>query len=275
MSVDTGAPGTAPSGGRGPAQAESKGQLREPDKAPEKIAGMFDAIAARYDLLNMVLSGGLDRHWRRRAIDSLALTGSETLLDVCAGTADVAIGAARRRNGAARAVGVDFSGSMLAHGFAKVRHAGLSKRIQLVRGDAMLLPVADDSVHAATIAFGIRNVQRPEIACKELLRVLRPGGRLAILEFGTPRNRIFSPIYAWYSRNILPRIGRAVSRHDAAYTYLPESIGAFPYGDEFARMLRAAGFSQVEARPFMLGAVYLYTGVKGSKGSKGSMGSKG
>jgi demethylmenaquinone methyltransferase / 2-methoxy-6-polyprenyl-1,4-benzoquinol methylase len=235
------------------------------DKAPEKIADMFDAIAGRYDLLNMVLSGGLDRYWRRRAIASLGLTGRERLLDVCTGTADVAIGSARR--GAARVVGVDFSGAMLTHGLEKVKKGSLGSRIQLVRGDAMNLPVASQSVHAATIAFGIRNVMQPDVACRELARVLRPGGRLAILEFGTPGSRLFGPVYHWYSRNILPRIGRAVSRHDAAYTYLPESIGAFAYGDEFARILTSAGFSQVEARPFMFGAVYLYTASKGAVGS--------
>lgn len=234
----------------------------EVDKAPQKIAGMFDAIAARYDLLNTVLSGGLDRYWRRRAIASLKLTGRERLLDVCAGTADVAIGAATSPKGAARVVGIDFSGSMLAHGLTKVKNGALSDRILLIQGDAMSLPVTDASVHAATIAFGIRNVQRPEVACRELARVLKPGGRIAILEFGTPSNPIFAPVYQWYSRNILPRIGRAVSRHDAAYTYLPESIGAFPYGEEFAAILRAAGFSSIEARPFMFGAVYLYTGQK-------------
>src|SRR6187455_3326581 len=247
MSVEIREPGT---GNRQP-EAGS----RQPDKSPRKIAGMFDAIAARYDLLNTVLSGGLDRYWRRKAIASLQLTGRERLLDVCTGTADVAIGSAHR--GAARVVGVDFSGAMLAHGVVKVRHAALSERIKLIRGDAMNLPVASGSVDAATIAFGIRNVQQPEIACAELFRALRPGGRLAILEFGTPQSPVFGPIYHWYSRNILPLIGRVVSRHEAAYTYLPESIGAFAYGGEFNGILRAAGFSQVEARPLMFGAVYL------------------
>jgi demethylmenaquinone methyltransferase/2-methoxy-6-polyprenyl-1,4-benzoquinol methylase len=232
----------------------------QPDKSPAKIAGMFDAIAARYDLLNTVLSGGIDRYWRRRMIESLRLTGQERVLDVCTGTADVALGCARR--GAARVVGVDFSGAMLTYGLQKVRSGALSDRIQLVRGDAMNLPVASATMHAATIAFGIRNVQRPEAGCQELARALKPGGRVAILEFGTPDSKLFGPVYQWYSRNILPRIGRAVSRHDAAYTYLPQSIGAFPYGDEFARILTGAGFSQVEARPFMFGAVYLYTGQK-------------
>ena len=231
------------------------------DKAPEKISGMFDAIASRYDLLNTVLSAGLDRYWRRRAIASLQLTGRERVLDVCTGTADVAIGAARTAS-AARVVGVDFSGSMLAHGLAKVRTAALSNRIQLIRGDAMSLPAGDASVDAATIAFGIRNVLRAEDACRELFRVLKPGGRLAILEFGLPVIPAVRPLYLWYFNHVLPRIGRAVSRHDAAYSYLPESVGSFQFGDEFARILRDAGFSQVGASPLAFGIVYLYTGQK-------------
>ena len=232
---------------------------REPDKTPEKISGMFDAIAGRYDLLNTVLSAGLDRYWRRRAIATLQLTGKERLLDVCTGTADVAIGAARRVTGAARVVGVDLSGSMLAHGQVKVRNAALSNRVLLIRGDAMALPAADASVDAATIAFGIRNVQRADVACTELLRVLRPGGRLAMLEFGLPVIPAVRPLYLWYFNQVLPRIGRAVSRHDAAYTYLPESVGSFQFGEEFARILREAGFSQVKASPLAFGIVYLYT----------------
>lgn len=234
-----------------------------PDKAPEKISGMFDAIAGRYDLLNTVLSAGLDRYWRRRAIAALKLTGPERLIDVCTGTADVAIGAARRANGAARVIGVDFSGAMLAHGLVKVKNTALSHRIQLIRGDAMALPAADASADAATVAFGIRNVQRADVACKELLRVLRPGGRLAILEFGLPVIPAVRPLYLWYFNHVLPRIGRAVSRHDAAYSYLPASVGSFQCGEEFARMLRDAGFSQVTASPLAFGIVYLYTGIKG------------
>jgi demethylmenaquinone methyltransferase/2-methoxy-6-polyprenyl-1,4-benzoquinol methylase len=233
-----------------------------PDKRPEKISGMFDAIASRYDLLNTVLSAGLDRYWRRRAIGSLKLSGRERLLDVCTGTADVAIGAARRARGAARVVGVDFSGSMLSRGWQKTRQAALDGRVQLVRGDASALPVADRSVDAVTIAFGIRNVQRPDLACAELFRTLRPGGRLAILEFGLPVIPAVRPLYLWYFNHVLPRIGRAVSRHAAAYTYLPESVGAFQYGDAFVRLLGAAGCSQVRARPLSLGIVYLYMGQK-------------
>jgi demethylmenaquinone methyltransferase / 2-methoxy-6-polyprenyl-1,4-benzoquinol methylase len=234
----------------------------QPDKSPAKISGMFDAIAGRYDLLNTVLSGGLDRYWRRRALGTLGLTGTQRLLDVCTGTADVAIGAARRARGAGRVVGVDFAGAMLQQGLQKVRAGALDPRVQLVRGDAMRLPVADASVDAVTIAFGIRNVQQTDMACRELLRVLKPGGRLAILEFGLPVVPAVRPLYLWYFNHVLPRIGRVVSKHTAAYSYLPESVGSFPWGDDFGRILSAAGFSQVQARPLTFGIVYLYTGLK-------------
>jgi demethylmenaquinone methyltransferase/2-methoxy-6-polyprenyl-1,4-benzoquinol methylase len=223
---------------------------------------MFDAIAPRYDLLNTVLSAGLDRYWRRCAIASLELTGGETLLDVCTGTGDLAIAAARSRRGAKRVLGVDFAGAMLTRGRDKTAAAGLASRVHLVRGDAMSLPLPDGSVDRATIAFGIRNVSAPEVACTELLRVLRPQGRLAILEFGLPVVPAVRPFYLWYFRTVLPRIGRAVSRHEAAYSYLPASVSAFPWGDAFAQLLRTQGFSKATARPLTLGIVYLYTGEK-------------
>src|SRR5678815_5081033 len=165
-----------------------------PDKTPQRIAGMFDAIAPRYDLLNHLLSAGIDKRWRKRAIASLRLTGRETLIDVCTGTADVALEA----TGAAHVVGVDFAGAMLTLGLRKVHAANQGRRIALIRGDAMRLPARDRSADAATVAFGIRNVQRPEVACAEMARVLRAGGRLAILEFGVPRIPGVSALYLWY-----------------------------------------------------------------------------
>ena len=220
---------------------------------------MFDAIAPRYDLLNHLLSAGIDRRWRAAAIRSLKLTGRETLLDVCAGTADVALAA---RPYAARVVGVDFSAAMLALGLQKVDAARESGRIALVRGDAMRLPAADRSVDAVTVAFGIRNVQRPERACAEMARVLRPGGRVAILEFGVPRIPGIKPLYLWYFTHVLPRVGRAISGHHAAYSYLPASVGTFAPPSEFMETLRRAGFSDLRADPLTLGIVYLYTGVR-------------
>ncbi len=222
---------------------------------------MFDAIAPRYDLLNHVLSAGIDRRWRARAIASLRLTGRETLLDVCAGTADVAL-EARRAVGAARVVGVDFAGAMLRFGLSKVRSAGESDHIVLVQGDAMRLPVADGCADAATVAFGIRNVQHPEVACREIARALRPGGRLAILEFGVPRIPGVSAAYLWYFTRVLPRLGRVVSGHGAAYSYLPASVATFPPPGEFMKTLEAAGFIEVRAVPLTFGVVYLYMGTK-------------
>ena len=229
-----------------------------PDKAPDRIAGMFDAIAPRYDLLNHLLSAGIDKRWRKRAIVSLALTGRETLIDVCTGTADVALEA----TGAARVVGVDFAGAMLTLGLRKVHAANQAKRIVLVRGDAMRLPARDRSADAATVAFGIRNVLRPEVACAEMARVLRAGGRLAILEFGVPGIPGVSALYLWYFRRVLPLIGRIISGHTGAYSYLPASVGTFPPPAEFMTLLRQAGFAEVRSVPLTFGIVYLYTAVK-------------
>jgi demethylmenaquinone methyltransferase / 2-methoxy-6-polyprenyl-1,4-benzoquinol methylase len=229
-----------------------------PDKTPDRIAGMFDAIAPRYDLLNHLLSAGIDRRWRKRAIATLGLTGRETLIDVCTGTADVALEA----SGAARVIGVDFAGAMLTLGLRKVHAGGQAKRIALVRGDAMRLPARDQTADAATVAFGIRNVQRPEIACAEMARVLRRGGRLAILEFGVPRIPGVSALYLWYFRHVLPLIGRLISGHTGAYSYLPASVGTFSPPAEFMTLLRQAGFAEVRAVSLTFGIVYLYTGVK-------------
>ena len=152
---------------------------------------------------------------------------------------------------------------MLALGQRKVAAAGESTRISLLRGDAKQLPARDASVDAVTVAFGIRNVQRPEVACAEMARTLRRGGRLAILEFGVPRIPGLSAFYLWYFTHVLPRIGRAVSGHNAAYSYLPASVGTFPPPEEFIRILSAAGFVEVKADPLTFGIVYLYTGRKG------------
>jgi len=219
---------------------------------------MFDAIAPRYDLLNHLLSAGIDRRWRKKAIASLELTGRETLIDVCTGTADVALEARR----AARVLGVDFAGAMLTLGLRKVREAGEQGRIALVRGDATRIPARDHSADAATVAFGIRNVQEPEVACAEMARVLRPGGRLAILEFGVPRIPGISELYLWYFRRVLPLAGRLISGHTGAYSYLPASVGTFPPPAVFMALLRRSGFAEVRAVPLTFGIVYLYTARK-------------
>jgi demethylmenaquinone methyltransferase/2-methoxy-6-polyprenyl-1,4-benzoquinol methylase len=232
-------------------------------KTPERIAGMFDAIARRYDLLNHVLSGGIDRRWRKRAIRSLALTGTERVLDLCTGTGDLAVAAARARPSAARVVGIDFAGAMLQVGREKLRKADLDARIMLVRGDATRLPLDEGVMDAITIGFGIRNVEDMEGACREMRRVLKPGGRLAILEFAVPTVPGVSALYLWYLHHVLPRIGRAISRHQAAYGYLTASIDAFSTPDEFVKILRQGGFMAVSAVPLTFGSVILYTARRG------------
>ncbi len=227
------------------------------DKQPAKIAGMFDAIAQRYDLLNHVLSGGLDLYWRWRAVRQLGLTGRGTVLDLCTGTCDVARAIVSRRR-AERVVGVDFSAEMLRVGQDKLRQEDRLRAIPLVRGDATTVPLADGSVEAVTIAFGIRNVQDPRRTLREVARVLRPGGRLAILEFSTPQMPVVRQVYLWYFRHVLPRIGRLVSRHGEAYAYLPASVDGFSAPDDFVAQLQEAGLAGARAVPLTLGVVYLY-----------------
>lgn len=228
-------------------------------KAPDRIAPMFDAIARRYDLLNHLLSAGIDRRWRAAAVRALGLTGAERVLDLCAGTADLAIAAVRAQPGAARVVGIDFAAAMLGVGREKLQRTELETRIALVRGDATRIPLADATVDAITIGFGIRNVQDVAAACREMRRVLTPSGRLAILEFAVPTTPGLSACYLWYLRRVLPWIGRIVSRHNAAYGYLPASIGAFSTPDEFVKILRQEGFSDVSAVRLTFGSVMLYT----------------
>jgi len=232
------------------------------DKAPARITGMFDAIAHRYDLLNHVLSGGLDAFWRRKAIASLGLCGGETVLDLCCGTADLAIAATRGRCGARQVIGVDFSGGMLRYGARKLARRGLAEAVWLMRGDAMRIPVRSSSVDAATIAFGIRNVEVPAVVYQDVLRVLRPGGRFAILEFGLPPMPGIRQVYLAYFRHVLPRIGQLISGHTSAYTYLPASVSTFPEPAAMVSALEAHGFVDVRAVQLTLGVVYLYSATK-------------
>jgi demethylmenaquinone methyltransferase/2-methoxy-6-polyprenyl-1,4-benzoquinol methylase len=235
-----------------------------PAKESARIAGMFDAIAARYDLLNHLLSAGLDRQWRRRAIAALRLSGREVLLDLCTGTGDLALAATdstEPSRHARRVIGIDFSGEMLR---IAQRKAG-ARAIDLLRGDATRIPLAASSVDAVTIGFGIRNVERPLEACREIARVLRPDGTLVILEFSLPRSAMLRSFYLSYFRRVLPIIGRVISRHKTAYSYLPESVEAFPSPEEFSRQLRESGFGTVNAVPLTFGVVYMFVAVKGQR----------
>jgi len=231
-------------------------------KSPERIEGMFDSIAPKYDFLNHLLSAGIDRRWRAKAIKSLALTGRERVLDLCTGTGDLAIAARTASPGAARVVGVDFSAAMLRFGREKLRARRLWPAVSSVRGDATRIPLASQSVDAAMVAFGIRNVNDMPGAFAEMHRVLVPGGRLAILEFGNPTTPGIRQAYRWYSAHVLPRIGRLVSRSGDAYSYLPASIEAFASADSLVELLRRAGFADITVRPLTFGTVYLFTALK-------------
>ncbi|PWT82090.1 MAG: bifunctional demethylmenaquinone methyltransferase/2-methoxy-6-polyprenyl-1,4-benzoquinol methylase UbiE [Blastocatellia bacterium] len=228
-------------------------------KSPDLIAGMFDAIANDYDLLNHLLSAGIDRRWRKRAIAALELAGTERVLDLCTGTADLAIAARTARPPAARVVGVDFAGAMLRAGRTKVSDRRLGDTISLVRADATQSPIADGSVDAVTIGFGIRNVENAKAVCDEISRVLRPGGRLAILEFAIPATPMVRAAYLAYFRYVLPQVGQLISHHNAAYRYLPASVAAFASPDEFMKLLRQHRFADIKAIPLTFGIVFLYT----------------
>jgi demethylmenaquinone methyltransferase/2-methoxy-6-polyprenyl-1,4-benzoquinol methylase len=245
------------------ANAVSAPERRGPslDKDPRRIAGMFDAIAHRYDRLNRLLSVGLDRRWRRQAVDALGLPPDARVLDVCTGTADLAMTASRHRSRPRAVLGIDFAGEMLALGRGKLAAAGLST-VRLARGDACRLPCAASSVDAVTVGFGIRNVSDTSAAVAEMFRVLKPGGRLAILEFGEPSLPLLRSIYLWYFRRVLPRIGRLLSKHTEAYAYLPASVSAFLTPGAFVALLRTSGFAPVSVNRLTFGVVYLYVGRK-------------
>jgi len=219
---------------------------------------MFDRIAPRYDLLNRLLSAGTDVRWRRACIDYLEVSAPSRLLDLCTGTADVLIEFLGRHPGH-HGVGLDFSGEMLGRASVKLRpfHA----RASLARADAEQLPMREGTFDAATMAFGIRNVQDPGRALGEVRRALRPGGRLVVLEFSTPGG-LLGGLYGVYSRYVLPRVGALISGDRGAYAYLPASIRRFPEPDAFLGMLRNAGFGHVARRPLTGGIAQLYRGER-------------
>jgi demethylmenaquinone methyltransferase/2-methoxy-6-polyprenyl-1,4-benzoquinol methylase len=225
---------------------------------------MFSTIAPRYDLLNRLLSAGRDRVWRRVAVREAGLPAEGRLLDVCTGTADMALEAAGQCPGA-RILGVDFSGPMVELGRGKIARAGVSDRVQVAVAPAEALPCRDDVFDAVTVAFGLRNVPDRRLALAEMHRVLRPGGRAVVLEFTTPPGRLFRRLYLWYFHRVLPVIGGWISGHRSAYAYLPASVGEFPSPQGVAAWMRDAGFLDLRCRLLTCGIVAVHVGVKGAR----------
>ena len=232
------------------------------DKSSARIRRMFGEIAPRYDLLNRLLSMGIDRSWRRRTVRLVPPSGRGPILDVCTGTADLALAYWRASGRVAQVVGLDFCRPMLAIGREKARRAK-ADGVRLIEGDAARLPLADDTFEIVCVAFGLRNVSDTDVGLGEMVRVCRPGGRVAVLEFSTPRAWPLGAVYGWYFRRILPRIGQALARNrQAAYNYLPASVGQFPQAEALLGRMRRAGLRNVRCHRFTLGVASLYTGEK-------------
>lgn len=232
------------------------------DKSPSRIRDMFGQIAGRYDFLNRLLSLGIDRSWRRKTVKIVPPQGDAPILDVCTGTADLAL-AYWKASPTTPIVAADFCQPMLAVGQEKCRRAGAADQITLVEADTMQLPFPNDHFQIVSVAFGLRNVADTDAGLREMVRVCRPGGRVAILEFSTPTLWPLGPIYAWYFRHVLPRIGQALARNrQSAYNYLPQSVGRFPQGQQLAQLLKTAGLHHVTFHPFTFGVATLYVGTK-------------
>jgi demethylmenaquinone methyltransferase/2-methoxy-6-polyprenyl-1,4-benzoquinol methylase len=233
------------------------------ENAPKRvqIEKMFDAIAARYDVLNHLLSFGIDRYWRRKGILSLKSLHPQHLLDIATGTGDLALQAYRLLH-PQQILGIDISEGMMDMGRKKVARHGLSDVICFQKQDCLQLAAADDSFDAAMIAFGIRNFADLDAALREILRVLRPGGRLMILELSSPEGFPMKQLYRLYASTLLPLAGRLISNNKAAYTYLPRSVAAFPRNREMKAILEKNGFRRVRYESLTFGICTLYVGEK-------------
>jgi len=230
------------------------------DKA-RQVRDMFDSIAPAYDFMNRAMTMGIDRLWRRKAVRLLRDCQHDDILDIATGTGDLAIRLARELDPIA-VTGVDLSEGMIEIGRGKVEKEGLADVVSLSLGDCLLLPFTDASFDAVTCAYGVRNFADLAAGYREMHRVLRPGGKVVILELSTPTSAFIRPLYDLYTRHIIPTVGRMVSKDVRAYSYLPESIAAVPQGDEMTAIMLGAGFSEARAIPLTFGVCTIYEGVK-------------
>lgn len=226
----------------------------------EQIADMFDHIAPKYDFLNHSLSFGIDKLWRRKAIRLISGYAPRTILDVATGTGDFAIAALK--SGAHKITGIDISKEMVAVGREKIRKMGLEDKIELMIGDSEAIEFPDQTFDVATVAFGVRNFENLGQGLDQLFRVLKPGGRLCVLEFSKPRHAVVRFLYKVYSGSIMPWFGRLVSGDKSAYTYLPESVEEFPDGEKFIIFMQKSGFVQIREYRLTFGIATIYIGMK-------------
>lgn len=233
----------------------------EGENKKEQVGRMFDGIAPYYDFLNRFLSLGIDVSWRKKAIAELDPAQHRRILDVATGTADVAILTAKTLPDT-QITGLDLSSEMLKVGDGKIRKNNLEDRIELLQGDSENLPFEDNSFDALTVAFGVRNYENLERGLREMRRVLRPEGKLVVLEFSRPRRFPFKQLFNFYFANILPTIGRMRSKDPRAYRYLYESVQAFPDGEDFLRILRETGYNSTRCKVLTLGISSIYTAQK-------------
>ena len=222
---------------------------------------MFTSIAPRYDFLNRLLSVGQDKYWRQRAIDLLDPMGKERILDVATGTGDMVIEVAKR-NLSVQIFGIDFSQRMLDLGRVKIAQNGYKQAVSFQIGSGECLPFANESFDGIICAFGIRNFANVQLGLREFYRVLKPGGRIVILEFSVPKNQFLNTVYEWYFNLILPKIGNLISGHSNAYTYLPESVANFPNQKKFVEWIEKVGFKKVSFTELTFGIVSIHRGFK-------------
>lgn len=226
----------------------------------KQVEQMFDNISPKYDLLNRILSGGIDIQWRKEVIKMVKAAQPKTILDIATGTGDLAIMIAK--NTSAQITGLDLSAGMLEVGKKKVAAENLSDRVTMVQGDSENLPFADASFDLVTVSFGVRNFENLEKGLSEINRILKPGGTFIILEFSYPTAFPMKQLYTFYSKNILPAIGKLISKDQSAYTYLPDSVAAFPHGEEMKDILKNVSFKQPIDKKLTFGIASIYKSVK-------------
>ena len=226
----------------------------------KQVEQMFDNISPKYDLLNRILSGGIDIQWRKEVIKMVKAAKPATILDIATGTGDLAIMMAK--NTSAQITGLDLSAGMLEVGKKKVAAENLTNRVTMVQGDSENLPFADNSFDVITVSFGVRNFENLEKGLSEINRILKPGGTFIILEFSYPTSFPMKQLYTFYSKNILPAIGKLISKDQSAYTYLPDSVAAFPHGEEMKGILKNVNFKQPIDKKLTFGIASIYKSVK-------------